>query len=172
MSRNNKAFLVDTNSIVTPYKTFYPFDFAKNFWLQLQEKIENGNIIIMDIVRDELRKGDDELTDWINEFDKLILSRDNQSIVREYSNIINYIQQESCYNSKALMSWSDASVADAWLIAASIVYGYAIVTFEKPNKNLNSDYPSKNAKIPDVARKFNVECCDIYHMMRELNITL
>ncbi len=173
MRRTNRTFLIDTNSILTPYKTYYPFDFAEKFWTQLQEKIENGNIVIMDIVRDELRKGNDELTDWINGFDRdLILFRNNQSILSEYGNVINYINQESCYSEKALMSWSDASIADAWLIAASVVYGYTIVTFEKPNGNLNSINPSKNAKIPDVAQRFNVECCDIFYMMRELKIIL
>ncbi len=111
MSRTNKTFLIDTNSILTPYKTYYPFDFAEKFWKQLQEKIESGNIIIIDIVRDELRKGNDELTNWINGFDRdLILSRNNQFILSEYRNIINYIGQESCYKEQVLMSWSDASV--------------------------------------------------------------
>lgn len=132
MSCSTKRFLVDTNSILTPYKTYYPFDFAERFWIQLYDKIASGDIIVMDIVRDELRRGEDELTEWINEVDEsLILSGNNGQILLQYAEIINYINTARCYSDKALSDWSQASVADPWLIAAGKVYGYTIVTFEK-----------------------------------------
>ena len=47
-----------------------------------------------------------------------------------------------------------------------------VVTFEVPNKGLNSRYPSKNAKIPDIAKVFEVEVANLYHMIRELGFKL
>ncbi|MBV1759265.1 MAG: DUF4411 family protein [Dethiosulfatibacter sp.] len=173
MSNPNNRFLIDSNSIIAPYKTFYPFDFAERFWIQLRNNIESGQIIVLDIVRDELCKGEDKLTDWINEFDEgLILSRNNMQILEKYGEIINYINVAPYYSKKALTTWSQESVADPWLIAAGCVYGYEIVTFENQSGNLNGTNPSKNPKIPDVAAHFGVQCCSLYNMMRVLSIGL
>ena len=64
---NGKIYLVDANALITPYQQYYPFDFAKSFWDQLQRSIENGRIAILDMVKLELQKGheDDNLRKWI-----------------------------------------------------------------------------------------------------------
>ncbi len=170
MSDSNRIYLIDTNSIITPFKTYYPFDFAQKFWIQLEEKIVSGDIVILDVVYDELKKGDDELKEWIMTFDKnLFLSINNADIVDKYSEVINYIDSANCYNSNALKAWADVTIADPWLIAAGKVYDYTLVTLEKRNANLSYKNPSKSAKIPDVAEEFGVDCCDLFQMMRELN---
>jgi len=173
MSKPNSRYLIDSNSIIAPYKTFYPFDFAERFWIQLRNNIESGQIIILDVVREELRKGGDSLTDWINEIDEeLILPHNNMQIIDKYREIINYINASPYYSDKALADWSQDSVADPWLIAAGCVYGYEIVTFESLSGGLNSFYPSKNPQIPDVAAHFGAQCCNLYSMMRILSIGL
>lgn len=32
MTSAKETFLVDSNSLITPYKMYYPFDFAGKFW--------------------------------------------------------------------------------------------------------------------------------------------
>ena len=71
-----------------------------------------------------------------------------------------------------MTEWSKGSVADPWLIATASEHNYTLVTFEVPNKGLNSRYPSKNAKIPDIAKVFEVEVANLYHMIRELGFKL
>ncbi len=93
-------------------------------------------------------------------------------ILNEYGKILDYIQHSNLYQKSALDAWSDAKVADAWLIATAKVYSYTTVTFEKSNLGINANNPSKNAKIPDIAMEFGVECCDLYKMMRVLNFSL
>ena len=51
-----ERFLIDANSLITPYKRFYPFDFAPGFWTQMEDHIQSGEIAILDLV-----KRDDEL---------------------------------------------------------------------------------------------------------------
>lgn len=31
-----ELFLIDANSLITPYLTFYPFDLVKTFWNQME----------------------------------------------------------------------------------------------------------------------------------------
>lgn len=60
----------------------------------------------------------------------------------------------------------------SWLIAAAMVHGYIIVTFERSDGNLTATMKRGKVKIPDVARHFNVECIDLYEMMRRLHIQI
>ena len=59
-------FLIDSNSLITPHLTYYPFDFAPGFWNQMEQAIKNGKIAILDIVRSEILQGNDSLKEWMN----------------------------------------------------------------------------------------------------------
>ena len=52
-----ELFLIDANSLITPYLTFYPFDLVKTFWNQMEVHIKNGDIAILDLVKSEVLKG-------------------------------------------------------------------------------------------------------------------
>ena len=166
-------FLIDSNSLMTPHLTYYPFDFAKSFWTQMEEQIAQGRIVILDTVKAEILKGNDSLQEWMEhiEIGKLIDHRE-LSILQKYGEVLQCVQENPVYQAAALAEWARDSVADPWLIATAAVYGYTIVTFETENKGLNSRNPSKNAKIPDVAKKFGVNVKNLYYMMRELNFKL
>ncbi len=167
----DNCFLIDSNSIITPYKTYYPFDFAEKFWNQIKNKVESGEVVIIDVVKDELVRGDDDLSDWIKEIENaLIESRSDPQVIQKYAEILNYIQTSDLYKEAALREWADAKIADAWLIAFAAVNGCKVVTFEKENKGLNSKQPTKNAKIPDICNEFGVGYVDLFQMMRTLGI--
>lgn len=86
--------------------------------MQVKNHINAGNIILLDMVKAELIKGDDDLSLWIKEFDRnLILSHSKKPILNIYAQVLNYVQ----------------------------------------------------TLIPDVAKVFNVECRDLFYMMRELS---
>lgn len=168
-----KRYLLDTNTFITPYKRYYPFDLAPNFWVHLKGKIEDGNIVILDKVYEELVKGDDELKDWVVDLsihNKVV--HKEPIIIAKYGEILTYIQNSGLYKPRALAEWSDIQVADPWLIAAACAHQYTIVTFETPNGNLSKSAPSAHPKIPDVARTFGVECKNLFEIMRELSISL
>ncbi len=173
MNDTSIKYLIDTNSLISPYKNYYPFDFARKFWEQMQKSIENGNVVLLDLVKEELSKGDDELSEWINEFNSsLIISHKQPAIIAKYAEILQHIQMSNFYKEKALLDWSKADVADPWLIAAAYTYGYKIVTFETKNGNLNIINKCSRAKIPDICEVFGVECQTLYNMMRMLSFTI
>lgn len=60
-----EIFLIDSNSLMTPHLTYYPFDFAKSFWTQMEEQIAQGRIVILDTVKAEILKGNDSLQEWM-----------------------------------------------------------------------------------------------------------
>ncbi len=170
---SKEIFLIDANSLITPHLTYYPFDFAESFWIQMEEHIQNGDIAILDLAKDEILQGEDGLKDWIG---ALIISnyidRRDPTILAYYGAVLDYVQNNPCYKPSALTEWSKSTVADPWLISAAKANGYTIITFEAPNKGLNSNNPSKNAKIPDVAEAFGVKTENLFYMMRTLAFTL
>ncbi|WP_315576206.1 DUF4411 family protein [Oribacterium parvum] len=168
-----ELFLIDANSLITPYLTFYSFDLAKTFWNQMEWHIQNGSIAILDLVKLEVLKGKDSLKEWMEniEVGQLIDHREPAIIVK-YGEVLRHIQDNPAYKPAALTEWSREDVADPWLIASAVVGNYTIISFEIANKGLNTHNPSKNAKIPDVAKVFKVEVQNLYYMMRVLKFSL
>lgn len=167
----DEKFLLDANSLITPYENFYPFDLAPGFWRQLHPLLSKERVAILDTVRDEILKGDDELTAWVKSVQKLnVCSRKNFDVLQVYAKILNYIQTSNKYTERALREWSRETVADPWLIAAASTYGYTIITFEKPLGVISN--PTNRPKIPDIAKQFGVKCENLYYFMRNIGVRL
>jgi hypothetical protein len=163
---DKELFLIDANILITPQEQYYPFDLAPNFWTQMAEKIDEGSIIILDVVKDDLAR-------W---FDNLRIGRyiDHRQpeILSKYSEVLQSLQKNPYYTKKALLAWAQEKIADPWLIATASVYGYTLTTIEKRANKLSQHYPSGKPKIPNVASDFNVQVEDLFYMMRKLQIKL
>ncbi len=93
---SNTVFLVDTNTLITPYQQYYPFDIAPSFWNQIRNCIESGKIAILDMVKLELQKGNenDPLKRWIEETEiSLFIDHREQAILEQYANVLQYVQE-------------------------------------------------------------------------------
>jgi len=168
MSISKTVYLADSNTFITPFKTYYPFDFAPSFWSFLGDNISKNNIAVLSKVYAEVAKGTDDLAKWITGLGLAVVDHRTPDILSKYQDVLTHIQMSSTlYNDKALAEWSDNNCADAWLIAASMAKGYKLVTFEGPNSSLGTSM-SSHPKIPDVAAHFGIECVNLYDMMRDL----
>lgn len=159
-----KRYLIDTNILATPSRQYYSFDLIPSFWQWLMHLIQDGTVVIMDKVFDELIRGNDELAAWLGDVPKnRILSSKNERIILAYQEILTYIQESPSYTDKALREWSKADIADPWLIAVARVNGFELVTFEQRAGKII--VPSKNPKIPDIADAFQVDCISLFTLM-------
>ncbi len=166
-------YLIDSNSLITPHLMYYPFDFAPGFWEQIEHHIKDGHIAILDLVKSEILLGNDSLRDWMATLPiGVYIDHREAKIITQYSLVLQHVQQNPCYKPNALHEWSKGNVADPWLIATASAYNYIIVTFETPNTGLNPRYPSKEAKIPDVAKAFSINTINLFQMNRDLGIQL
>lgn len=164
-----EKFLLDANTFITPFQNYYSFDFAPGFWNQLELKLKLDSVYVLDVAKDEVMKGDDELSKWFGAIsDANIIDRRNLSIIAKYRDVLKFLQDSPLYSDKALRNWSDADIADPWLIAAASVLGYTLVTFETSAGVISN--PSGKPKIPDIARRFDVKCVNLFYFMRKMNI--
>ena len=165
-----EKFIIDSDALITPYRSFYSFDFLPKFWSFAEQNIVAKNIMILDKVYDEIVDEGDALSNWlVNVINIEMVSSKDSTLITHYSDILNYINTSPLYKNEALNSWASNTSADAWLIAAALTHSYTVITFERPNAGLNDRQPSKDAKIPDICKQFNVKCENLYYMMRQLD---
>lgn len=168
-----EKFLINANSFITPYKQYYAFDLVPSYWTEISKCTNSGQLILLDMVKKEINKGADNLSDWLNrQTGFIICNHILPAIINKYQEVLQYIQTCGLYKNQALQTWSSADIADPWIIAAAAVNDYTIITAEVPSGGLNIKNPNKYAKIPDVAKAFNVKAENIYYMMRQLGIQI
>lgn len=163
--------LFDTNSFIAPFNQYYAPDIVPSYWNQLLAN--SSNIIVLDKVRDEIYRGGDGLSEWLkSNIDRFeVVSTNNLQIINVYGQVIQYIAGNRCYQPAAVKNWSENRIADPWLVAAAKVYKCPIITFERL-ANPTEGSPSRNPKIPDVGRYFEVSCKDLYSYMRDVRMKI
>lgn len=168
-----EKFLIDSNSFITPYRQYYAFDLLPSYWKEISKCTDLGRLILLDIVKNEVDKGEDDLADWLCKQERFIVCNHiSPEIVGKYQEILQYIQTCGLYKEQALQMWANGDVADPWLIAAAAVNNYTIITSEVSSGGLSIKNPNKYAKIPDVAKAFGVKTNNLYYMMRQLGIKI
>ena len=172
MEEKKEIFMMDSSSFITTFESYYHFDLIPTFWEKISLHISSGRIVVLDKVRDEIKKQDDELNKWIRKREKLQIIHIDTDTTEKYSEVIKYIYGCGLYKNSALNEWSKNDVADPWLIASCLVHGYTLVTQEIPSGGLSEKTKNKKAKIPDVADHFRVKNIKVFDMMRKLNIKI
>ena len=167
-----EIFILDSNAYITPHRNYYAGDIIPTYWDKLVPHISAKEIVLLDMVRAEIEKGQDSLAEWLLEQDFEICWHATPKIVQNYGQIMNYIQNCGYYNEKGLDSWAQNDVADPWIIASAMANGYTVVTFEQSVGNLTHMGIIGKVKIPDVAKYFGVECISLFEMMRKLRIKI
>lgn len=168
-----ERFLIDSNAFMTPYRQYYAFDLVPTYWEEFSRYVDTGRVVLLDMVKDEINKGHDDLSDWIDkQIGFVICNHVEPAIISKYQEVLQYVQNCGLYKEQALQNWAPGYIADPWLIAAAAVNDYTIITTEVPSSGLSPKTPNKNAKIPDVARAFGVKTNNLYYMMRKLEIKI
>lgn len=160
-------YLLDTNVLIEAARRYYSFDIAPAFWTALLYYAEKGNLHSIDKVKDELKKGKDELAKWAEkEFNSYFHSTEKESIINNYKKIIQSIEDNQQYNKPAKEEFYKFENADPWLVAfaMSLPEKYVIVTQEVFNRDVKNKIP-----IPNLCESMNIEYLDTFQMLRYLN---
>ena len=159
-----RKYAVDSNIFITASRKYYPFDIAPGFWNQLIEK-GNSSIILIDKVKDEIYRNEDDLSIWLKNNEKIFGAKSSEDIkvINNYTEIITSVNNSNVYNQHAKDVYADS--ADSWLCAHSKAYNYIIVTEERYRPNSKN-----NVKIPNVCEEFSIEYIDFLTFIRKLKI--
>lgn len=154
--------VLDSNIFIQSHRVTYPFDVFPTFWEWLEQEFDNGHVISIDMVKEELRKGKDELTDWINDRDpSWFMPVSDKETQKHLATIATHVMESRQFRGPAKRKFLDG--ADPWLIAKAKADGLTVITQEKSDPQ-----SKKKIFIPDICRTFNVECCNLVELMRIL----
>lgn len=153
-------FLVDTNILVEAYRRYYAFDLVPSFWDFLDQNFDAGSLVSIKPVLDELKEGNDALTEWAKNRSHFFKDPADATTVQAMSKVANWVKQQG-YRQSAVDEF--LGIADYFLVAFAAAHGLTVLTHELP-----SPESKKRVLIPDVCRAFGVDYADTFTMMRAL----
>lgn len=161
-------YLVDSNFFIQAHRAIYPLDVVPTFWAKVKTLSDGVTIQSIDKVKKELyddSSHEDELKIWCegNLPDGFFIS--TEDVLDKYIEIVTWVNSMNHhYTTRAIQDFLETDLADPWLIAFALKYGFTIVTYEKSEPNRKN-----RIKIPEVCNQFNVKYINTIEMMRELN---
>lgn len=150
-------YLLDTNSFITPKNLYYPFSVCPAFWDCLVRANEEGRVASIEMVLQELLKGEDELASWARQRGRSFFLAPDDAVQSAFQEIAAWIRS----NFEDAHTKDFLSGADGWLIAHAKAHHWTVVTLEVSRKG-------KKIKIPDVCRSFQVPCINLFEMLKAL----
>lgn len=160
-------YLIDSDVFIQAKNQHYAFSICPGVWDCLIGHFRAGRVFSIDEIREELLRGDDEedLVRWVK--DELprdfFLPAREQRISNVYGEIMLWIQRNPQFLDYAKAKF--ATEADGWLAAYAKVHGHVVITGEQFRPDVKNRVP-----LPNVCRQFDVECRDVFQMLRDLNV--
>jgi hypothetical protein len=157
-------YLLDSSVLIEAHQRYYAFDLAPAFWNAIKNHCDIGRIYSIDRIKEELKKGNDELANWscaICEY--MFLDSSEANVLNCYARIMNWAQGQNRLTQAAINGLAQS--ADGWLIAYAMAKGYTVVTQEVSAMNSKTE-----VKIPDLCGAMGVPCMDTFDMLRTLGI--
>ncbi len=168
----SKRYLLDANVFIEAKNRYYGFNLCPGYWTALIAEHNNGRVLSIDRVRDELvtvrNEVDDEpdpLSDWAKNKvpDGFFKKTQDQAVINAFQGMVTWVNSEAQFTSAAKSEF--ASAADGWLVAYARVNGLVVVTHEEFAPDVKKKVP-----IPNVCLVFNVEYVTTFEMLQDLNV--
>lgn len=162
------TFLVDSNFFIQAHRVNYPLDVMPSFWNKVNQLANNGNLISIDKVKQEIYQNEDDLKNWCQANLPSDFFHDTSIAMGEYGAIAGWASSmASHYKPAALAEFLHADEADAFLVAYSLNQGIPLITHEKSEPN-----SKRKIKIPDVCIQFGVSYHTTIEMLRLLGVSI
>ena len=164
MMMKHPHYVLDADVLITANRSYYAPDICPSFWQHLIRARQEGHLISIDRVRDEILDGNDNLLEWVkDEAADMFAPSTELSVANLYAQISDWVQQNSQFTDAAKVEFADA--ADGWLVAYACVNNGTVVTLETFNANIR-----RRVKLPNVCRQFGIEYIDTFEMLRRIGI--
>lgn len=162
------VYVLDSCVFMDAAQTYYAFDLVPAFWQELSQQAQNGRLLSIDRVKDEIDRGNDQLTNWANgDFHSRFVSTNDRAVLGEYRALMRWAANHPQFTDAAKAEFADARNADAWLVAYAKATGGIVVTNEKLDAKIR-----RKIKIPNACQGFAVGYVDVFQMLRALGIRL
>lgn len=163
------VYVLDSNFFIQAHRVSYPLDIAFSFWNKVKQLADEGKIVSIDKVKNELYDKNDALEAWCKDNLPEDFFKDTSHVMAAYGQVSAWaISRNDHYLPNALNEFLDADEADAFLIAYALAdsANRIIVTHELSNPNQRN-----KIKIPEPCNDLGVGFCNTIDMFRRLGET-
>ena len=156
-------YLLDADVLIDANRDYYPLERVPEFWEWLEYNGQTGNIKVPVEVYEEIKKGTDELTDWVkrdNIKSALILVEEadvfavRQAIEQGYAPDLTDIELEKVGRDPFVVSYALKNLDNRYIVTTEV---------SKPKRQ------RANRHIPDVCESLGIKCCNTFQFLRELD---
>jgi hypothetical protein len=163
------VYVIDSNFFIQAHRVTYPLDIAFSFWKKIKQLAEEGKIISIDKVKNEIFDKNDDLENWCINNLPVNFFKDSSQVMVEYGRVSAWAYSRSDhYLPNALNEFMNADEADAFIVAFALAEpnNRIIVTNETSEPNRRN-----KVKIPDVSKAINIRYVNAMDMFRLLKET-
>lgn len=155
------SYLLDANTFIEAKNRYYGMEICPGYWEWIIDKNKSHALCSIDMIRNELEKGNDNLAAWAKEHKHLFHSCEDLATQQAYGQVANYATPIQDLKPGALNEF--LSVADSWLIAKAMATSATIVTHEQHNPNAK-----RKILIPNICHHFNIRWMDTFELLSDL----
>jgi hypothetical protein len=163
------VYVVDSNFFIQAHRTNYPLDVASGFWNKVNQLSDDGRIISIDKVKQEIYQNEDALKQWCVANLPREFFADTATLMAEYGRVAAWAAGQSHhYLPNALAEFLHADEADAYIVAYALAdtTNRIIVTQE-----ISQPGRRNKVKIPEACNALDVQLVNVIDMFRRLGET-
>ena len=164
-----EVYVLDSNFFIQAHRVNYPLDIVLSFWNKVKQLADQGKIISIDKVKNELYYNNDALKEWCMDNLPEDFFKDTSNVMAAYDQVASWvISRWDHYLPKALNDFLGAYATDAFLAAYTLadINNRIIVTQE-----ISEPARRNKVKIPDACLALNVRYLNTIDMFRRLGET-
>ena len=155
-------YLLDANTLIEAKNRYYQMSICPGYWDWVLQAHQAGEVASIHSVRDELRRGNDELAQWAKDQAPLFLDESDQATQAAFADVAQHVANAAPQMKAGAMD-EFLSGADPWLIAKAITMNATVVTHEQLNLVTRRKF-----LIPNVCQHFGVPWVDTFQVLGAL----
>ncbi|MDN3512967.1 MAG: DUF4411 family protein [Candidatus Brocadia sp.] len=160
-------YVLDTSLFTQAKRSYYAFDIARSFWQHLVKSANQGIITSIDKVYNEIKRGQDDLYDWVKKELPPQFFCSTGNLLTIYQQLITWSSSNNQYTENAKVEFAQYDEADTWIVAYALSNRLTIVSQEIFDPKIKRKIP-----IPNVCKVFDVRYIDTFTFLRECNFSM
>jgi hypothetical protein len=151
------AYLLDSDVLMEARKRHYGFDICPGFWDWIDIQYQEGAVLSVEKVRDEIGVGTDALITWADNRPAGFFAPPDGATQAAFATVSQWANSQN-YTPRALSEFFQK--ADFFLVAHALAHSLTLVTHERAANT------QTKVKIPNVCVALNIGFIDPFEMLR------
>lgn len=156
-------YLLDSNTLIEAKNRYYDMTVCPAYWDWIIHSNGKNDVASIEMVADEIKKGNDDLAKWVETNSGLFLTESDEATQKCFDNVLEALGAETPKMKPGAFE-EFLSGADPWLIAKAMSTGATVVTHEVYNPAIIRKFT-----IPNMCAKLGVQYMNTFQLLSILD---